>query len=520
MGRGLYDSCTIKLFLWATLAACIPHTSVIAQGNSSPFNICISTLVPIVRCKASEPQSRYTGYHIDLVADLTKRLGFDNYTLDCRDFKSILEDLQKDNENETTCDMVASGITRSTDRQEAGIKFTYPTYRASLGIMTLAKVREGSSWGFLRPLHWSVWVATIATALVIPWLVFVVESLACHGFIHKGDWLQGLKDATYDSFAALVNFGHYEVHSTAARVVVMAYGFLVLIIVNTYVANLAAFLTITQVDTLVKGVGDLADLPGRRVVSIQVYRDRLARQGILPVIAEQNQDYQAKMVEDLRAGVFRAVVMDEPWVSFTSNTEGCDLKKLSQTIEPFDYAFAFPKTANDSFVQLVSTQVLALQEEGVMETLAIEHINIPRSGCAEDSDISETRAVHFDQVLGLWIILAVAVGGAAFLLVLRINVKRNPRAANVREGTDVNGSVRLAFRMNTLRRKPTMYHRNATEDLQSKSGHTVIDRGLKAEISAFRADLNAMKMEMLQIMASRKVNGGLEHLPDSVVDMD
>ncbi|CAD7704733.1 unnamed protein product [Ostreobium quekettii] len=519
MGRRWCDLRLFRLLPLVALMACLPCSCQFIDSDEH-FNICVSNLLPIVQCDPSKDQATYTGYHIDLVSELTKRLGIRNYTLECRAFASILADLTNDNKSEITCDMVASGITRSTARQELGIKFTYPTYRASLGIMTLARVKEGSNWGFLRPLHWSVWAATIATALVVPWLVFVVESLACHGFIHKGDWIQGLKDATYDSLAALVNFGHYEVHSAAARVVVMAYGFLVLIIINTYVANLAAFLTITQVDSSINGLDDLTNLPGKRVVSIEVYKERLQRQGILPVIASQVQDYQAKMVEDLRAGVYKAVVMDEPWVTYTASTDGCDLNRLPQTIEPFDYAFAFPKTGDDELVRNVSAEVLALQEDGVMERLSIEHIYIRRSGCPTDSEISETRAVHFNQVLGLWIILAFAVLVAGLLLLFPI-VPRIPIGTQNRQSSE-GGSDTSLRRIHTLKRMPTMYHAKATADLESKSSGTLLCKDVQREISDMKDEMRALRQEVLQLIGTRACASGMvvDPLLESSVQID
>ena len=237
-----------------------------------------------MECEHGGDAHAFTGYEIEQVRLLADRVGWtpSEYTFECfTAFKDIMDDLVTNNPK---CDLAAAGITRSTERESRGIKFTYPTYRASLGIIVRASVRERSYWGFLSPLHWSVWLATILTALAVPWVVFVIESIACHGFVHAGDWIPGVKDATWHSIVALINFGHFQVHSTAARAVVMGYGFLVLIIVNTYVANLAAFLTATQVDTR---IADARDLFGQRVGTVKVYETQLRRLGITPAVIEQ-----------------------------------------------------------------------------------------------------------------------------------------------------------------------------------------------------------------------------------------
>ncbi|CAD7704127.1 unnamed protein product [Ostreobium quekettii] len=316
------------------------------------------------------------------------------------------------------------------------------------------------------------------------------------------DWIRGLKEATYDSFASLLHLGHFRVKSAAARVVAMAYGFLVLIIINTYVANLAAFLTITQVDTMINGLQDLTKLPGKRVVSVSVYGNRLKRLGITPEIAQQTENNQDQMVEDLRAGEYKAIVMDEPWISYTANTDGCDLKMLPQTLEFFDYAFAFPKTSDDSLVKNVSEQVLALQEDGVMEDLAREHIFIRRSGCPADREISETRAVRFSQVLGLWIVLAFAILIATLLLVFPLvpRISMGDQHQHVLEGVSDTSSQRVVPTVHCLHapsRTATVYHKYATMDLECSDDGSALSKAVRMEV---REEMQGMRQDLIKLV--------------------
>ena len=64
----------------------------------------------------------------------------------------------------------------------------------------------------------------------------------------------------------------FKVSSLPARIVTAAYAFLVLIITHTYTANLAAFLTVKQLDTKINSVEDLI---GKTVASLPTYVDRL-----------------------------------------------------------------------------------------------------------------------------------------------------------------------------------------------------------------------------------------------------
>ena len=97
-------------------------------------------------------------------------------------------------------------------------------------------------------------------------------------------------------------------------------------------------------------------------------------------------------------------MMDEPWVTFTvSNSNQCDLQMLPDTIRLFDYAFALPKAAPKSLVDMFSEAVLDLQESGEFSKLEREFISQPSSGCPLHSQISETPSVKFFQVRdSLW----------------------------------------------------------------------------------------------------------------------
>eukprot|EP00803_Ostreobium_quekettii_P006564 evm.model.scf_488EXC.6 EVM.evm.TU.scf_488EXC.6 scf_488EXC:41654-44638(-) len=352
----------------------------------------------MVECAPGGDPDSFQGFDIELVRYMATRFGWDpaNYTFECFSaLEDILDDLEKD--GGSRCDIAASGITRSADREARGIQFTYPTFRSGLGIMVRASVKQGSLWAFLNPLHWSVWLATLATALAVALLVFVIESLAVHGFVHRKDWAGGLRNAVWDSMIALVNFGHFEVESTAARFVALGYGFLVLIVINTYVANLAAFLTVTQVGT---NVSKVEDLYGERVATVDIYEDQLRRQGINPIVLDQDgDDVLETLVARLRNSQYNAVVMDEPWVTHTvGKASSCDLQKLPDTIVPFDYAFALPKSTPREAVDILSVEVLRLQEELISEDLVEKFISLPRTGCPQDNEISDTRPVKFGQV--------------------------------------------------------------------------------------------------------------------------
>ena len=84
--------------------------------------------------------------------------------------------------------------------------------------------------------------------------------------------LPALYEALWHSVSHVLSINVFTVHAFPSRVVVAAYAFLVLIVSNTYTANLAAFLTVDQLETEINTV---ADLWGRNVATFPTYYRRL-----------------------------------------------------------------------------------------------------------------------------------------------------------------------------------------------------------------------------------------------------
>jgi Ligand-gated ion channel len=98
---------------------------------------------------------------------------------------------------------------------------------------------------------------------------------ACRSFYSHGGRLHilhGLTESMWHSISHTLSIDVFKVHSFPSRLITAAYAFLVLILTNTYTANLAAFLTVDQLDTKISKIDDLR---GKAVVTIQPYLDRL-----------------------------------------------------------------------------------------------------------------------------------------------------------------------------------------------------------------------------------------------------
>ena len=92
-------------------------------------------------------------------------------------FKTMLDELSGGNRTLGRCDIGASAITATVEREEAGITFSRATHRSALAILTYAPLKKRGMWAFFQPLHINVWIALLGTILVTPFFVFFFESI-------------------------------------------------------------------------------------------------------------------------------------------------------------------------------------------------------------------------------------------------------------------------------------------------------------------------------------------------------
>lgn len=325
------------------------------------------------------------------------------YKFKCLPFDDMMEDIISGG---IQCDIAVGGITLTSKRIEQGVQFTFPTYHATLGALVAGSVKKGGTWSFLAPMHWTVWVAFGVTTLLVPVVVFIIESYSVHGFIDGNDVSSGIMQAMYDGVVMVLNFGSFGVHSIEGRLVAIGYGFLVLIFVNTYVANLTAFLTLTSINSPIRMMDDL---PGKDIAAGGVYKRQLAL-AKLDIDDYFTSSAKDDMIKELTEGKHEVLLYDDPWIRYQAG-KSCELFSFVGHLVPFEYAFALPKRLRH-MVSDFSRTLVHLQEIGLMLDLRAELVSYSTNAeCpGQDPVSSDTESVNFSNMIGLWIILFVCVG--------------------------------------------------------------------------------------------------------------
>jgi hypothetical protein len=171
------------------------------------------------------------------------------YNFACKDntTQSIVDGLAGDSGE---CDAFIASITITSERKEQGVKFAFPYYKGSVGILVKTEKGTVSGWNWVQPFSMDLWVAIIVTMLIWPAAIFFIELGSLKRRIRKREAAFGVEEATWQSLWTLQHGEGMDVTSLGARVAVMCFAFASLILGSSYTANLAAFLTLKQVGNI------------------------------------------------------------------------------------------------------------------------------------------------------------------------------------------------------------------------------------------------------------------------------
>lgn len=352
------------------------------------------------------------------------------------------------------CDVLASGTAVTQERIELlGLKFTRPTMRSPLTAIVNAPVDKRGIWEFFRPLTWQLWVAMLATVLLIPPAVVCMEYFLTDNNKYRYErwrWrgrrriLFMLGEGVWESVGHFLGTHHFPAQTAPARLLVAAYAFAVLVFSSTYLANLAAWTTRDRL-TSVTGFNDLQGqtigvFPAFQTIVQQTLRLKPT------IISTEDGAYWADSVRDgLTKDNFFSVVFYEHALKMIA-MESPEFRLIDQRAKVLDIAYPFRRTYPYDGVRVeVDRAIVAMLESGRLTTLQ-QKFSFSASGGDElegpgDSVImySEgTTRVPFFPLAGLWIIygatlvLAFSLASIRVVLAYRCSIKHDAHSISMR----------------------------------------------------------------------------------------
>ncbi len=130
-----------------------------------------------------------------------------------------------------------------------------------------------------------------------------------------------------------------------------------------------------------------------------------------------------EQADQIARGNLAAFLIDAEVASYiVANYPECRVRLLPNTIEPYDYGLAFNTRVSPEIVEAFSLSILRLVEDGRMADFGSRFL-YEDSPCLMQGRITsdDTSQISFQQVYGLWVLLAGGIFvGALILIGIRI----------------------------------------------------------------------------------------------------
>lgn len=147
-------------------------------------------------------------------------------------------------------------ITINSQREKV-IDFSKPYKTLGISMIMKKPEKQTSLFEFLEPLSTIVWFLLLGAFLLVSITLYIVDRVAP---TPDGAVRFDVQDSLWFTFASMVLSGADKIPRTiSGRIIASSLWFFSLIIISSYTANLAAFLTVSKIESPIQSVRDLAE---------------------------------------------------------------------------------------------------------------------------------------------------------------------------------------------------------------------------------------------------------------------
>ncbi|KAK3100658.1 hypothetical protein FSP39_023237 [Pinctada imbricata] len=397
---------------------------------------------PFVMCKnTTEPCPQYEGFLIDLLAGLQELVKF-NYTIVPRPKND--SSYGKKNESggwtgligelvNEHADLALAPMTILEDRQKA-VFFTKPFMKTGLSLMLKRPdKRKPGIFSFKDPLGMDVWICILFGFLSVSVIIFLIGRFSPYEWKHNSvdgpseDF--GFLNSCWSSLGALMQQGS-EIfpNSVSGRCAESAWWFFTLILISSYTANLAAFLTIENLDFPIDSVDKLAKQSDVKYGIIRngaseaffnnspVTVHKRMRDDMINLYPDVNVDNAKEGWEKVKDSKGKyAFIIEGAMNDYYNQRKPCTTVRVGNLINHITYGIATRKGL--AINEELNLAVLTLKERGDIIKLKSKWW-LQKGQCGDKSkDKSKTQPMSLSNVSGMFHIL---IGGLVIAMVTAV----------------------------------------------------------------------------------------------------
>ncbi|XP_033226294.1 glutamate receptor ionotropic, kainate 2-like isoform X2 [Belonocnema kinseyi] len=429
------------------------------QPGNTNVTLVIMTILeqPYVMLKSGgnfSGNERYEGFCIDLLRDIAELVGFTYkielvpdgkygvYDYETGEWNGIVRQLM-----DKKADLAVGSMTINYAR-ESVIDFTKPFM--NLGIAILFKIptsHPARLFSFMNPLAIEIWLYVLAAYVLVSVTMFVVARFSpyewnnphpCHAGPEIVENQFSLSNSFWFTIGTLMQQGSdLNPKATSTRIVSGIWWFFTLIIISSYTANLAAFLTVERMITPIENAEDLAsqtDISYGTLDSgstMTFFRDSMIETYKKMWRFMENKK-PSVFVPTYEEGIQRvlqgqyAFLMESTMLDYIVQRD-CNLTQIGGLLDSKGYGIATPM--GSPWRDKISLAILELQEKGEIQALYNHWWKSKGDTCMKNDKGKESKAnaLGVDNIGGVFVVLLCGLAFAVLIAIFEFcyNSKKN-----------------------------------------------------------------------------------------------
>ncbi|CAM4665363.1 glutamate receptor 2 isoform X3 [Lepidochelys kempii] len=426
-----------------------------------------------------EGNERYEGYCVDLAAEIAKHCGFKYKLTIVGDGKYGARDADTKIWNGMVgelvygkADIAIAPLTITLVREEV-IDFSKPFM--SLGISIMIKKPQKSKPGvfsFLDPLAYEIWMCIVFAYIGVSVVLFLVSRFSPYEWhteeFEDGRETQsnestnefGIFNSLWFSLGAFMQQGcDISPRSLSGRIVGGVWWFFTLIIISSYTANLAAFLTVERMVSPIESAEDLSKQTEIAYGTLDSGSTKEFFRRSKIAVFDKMWTYMKSaepsvFVRTTAEGVARvrkskgkyAYLLESTMNEYIEQRKPCDTMKVGGNLDSKGYGIATPK--GSSLRNAVNLAVLKLNEQGLLDKLKNKWwYDKGECGSGGGDSKEKTSALSLSNVAGVFYILVGGLGLAMLVALIEFCYKSRAEAKRMKMTLNdaMRGKARLSI---------------------------------------------------------------------------
>ncbi|XP_051013294.1 glutamate receptor 2 isoform X2 [Acomys russatus] len=463
-----------KIGYWSELDKMVVTLTELPSGNDTSGlenkTVVVTTILesPYVMMKKNhemlEGNERYEGYCVDLAAEIAKHCGFKYKLTIVGDGKYGARDADTKIWNGMVgelvygkADIAIAPLTITLVREEV-IDFSKPFM--SLGISIMIKKPQKSKPGvfsFLDPLAYEIWMCIVFAYIGVSVVLFLVSRFSPYEWhteeFEDGRETQssestnefGIFNSLWFSLGAFMQQGcDISPRSLSGRIVGGVWWFFTLIIISSYTANLAAFLTVERMVSPIESAEDLSKQTEIAYGTLDSGSTKEFFRRSKIAVFDKMWTYMRSaepsvFVRTTAEGVARvrkskgkyAYLLESTMNEYIEQRKPCDTMKVGGNLDSKGYGIATPK--GSSLRNAVNLAVLKLNEQGLLDKLKNKWwYDKGECGSGGGDSKEKTSALSLSNVAGVFYILVGGLGLAMLVALIEFCYKSRAEAKRMK----------------------------------------------------------------------------------------